>query len=287
MIRDGRPSGRSKCVEGPYWPLFLCMTVMTTIQRLPDPRWKRVCIFVDGENFRFSLGNLFRDGTYRFRAHDYLPEADWHGFFQALCARPGWELVRVYWYVTREIDYWPYKVPFEWEKKERFLRGRGILKHLTDQGCRFAEGNEGLREAEKVLHQRRQAIQKRADGWQAIHASIERRYDQIQFQSFGTIRYDLVERSFGTEKGVDTQLATDLITLSDIYDVALLVSGDADYIPPVAAVKNMGKLVYSVSFLTGDGTKLPGGAWRLERSVDGQIELPFEQIRELLRVEQN
>ncbi len=236
---------------------------MTTIQRLPAPRWKRVCIFVDGENFRFSLGNLFRDGTYSFKAHDYLPEADWHGFFQTLCAQPGWELARVYWYVTNEIDYWPHKVPFVWEAKRRFLRGKGILRRLTDQGCNLSDGNEGLKDAEKELHRRRQAIQKRAEGWHAIHTSIEHRFDQIQFQRFGTIRYDLIERSFGTEKGVDTQLATDLITLSDIYDVALLVSGDADYIPPVSAVKNMGKLVYSVSFLTVNGTKLPGGAWRL------------------------
>ena len=259
---------------------------MTVIDGLPDPRWKRVCIFVDGENFRYSLGNLFCDGTYTFKVQDYLPDADWHGFFQSLCTRPGWELVRVYWYVTREIDYWPYKVPYEWEEKRRFLQSKDILRRLTDQGCGFSEGNERLKEAEKELHQRRQAIQKRAEGWHTIHASIERRCDQIQFQRFGAIRYDLVERSFGTEKGVDTRLATDLIALSNIYDVALLVSGDADYIPPVSAVKNMGKLVYSVSFFTADGTKLPGGAWRLERCVDGQIELPFEQVRERLGVEQ-
>ena len=194
--------------------------------------------------------------------------------------------MRVYWYVTREIDYWPYKIPFAWEAKRHFLRGQGIIKRLTDQGCTLSEGNAGLKDAEEELRRRRQTIQKRADGWQAIHTSIEHRYDQIQFQRFGTIRYDLVQRSFGTEKGVDTQLATDLIALSSIYDVALLVSGDADYIPPVSAVKNIGKLVYSVSFLTADGAKLPGGAWRLERSVDGQIELQFEEVRKRLGIDQ-
>ena len=135
------------------------------------------------------------------------------------------------------------------------------------------------------MDKRRREIQERANGWNKIHSAIEHQYDQIQFQRIGTIRYDLAERSFGTEKGVDTQLATDLIVLSNIYDVALLVSGDADYIPPVSAIKNMGKLVYSVSFLTEDGTKLPGGARRLECSVDGQIELPFEQISERLGVQ--
>lgn len=127
-------------------------------------------------------------------------------------------------------------------------------------------------------------INRRAEGWHQIHTAIERENDQIQFQRFGTIRYDLVDRSFSSEKGVDTQLATDLIVFSDIYDVALLVSGDADYIPPVSAVKNKGKLVYSVSFLTADGAKLPGGARRLEGCVDGQIELPFEQVSSRLGI---
>lgn len=214
-----------------------------------------------------------------------MPDANWRDFFLSLSSGHGWELVRVYSYVTREIDYWPYKVPFEWEKKKDFFQRFHIIDRLSEQGFHVADSNEGLKSIEKELGRRRQVIQRRADGWKNIHASIERRFDQIQFQRFGTIQYDLVKRSFGTEKGVDTQLATDLITLSDIYDVALLVSGDADYIPPVSAVKNMGKLVFSVSFLTSDGTKLPGGAWRLERSVDGQIELPFELIRDRLGVE--
>ena len=201
-----------------------------------------------------------------------------------MCDRPGWELARAYWYVTREIDFWPYKIPYEWREREKFLMDNRIMTRLNEQGINFPKGKEGLRQVKEELQKRRQAIQKRANGWQQVHTAIERRYNQIQFQRVGSIRYDLVERSFGNEKGVDTQLATDMITLSNIYDIALLVSGDADYIPPVSAVKNMGKLVYSVSFLTADGTKLPGGAWRLERSVDGQIELPFEQVRKRLGI---
>lgn len=254
------------------------------MQNKLDSRWNRICVFVDGENFRFSLANLFSDESYDFKVQNYLPNANWHDFFQSLCDRPGWELVRVYWYVTREIDYWPYKIPFEWDEKERFLQDNGIVKRLSSQGIDCSKGKKGLKQAELELRNRRQTIQKRADGWHQVHTAIERRYDQIQFQRIGSIRYDLVERSFGNEKGVDTQLASDLIALSNIYDIALLVSGDADYIPPVSAVKNMGKLVYSVSFLTADGTKLPGGAWRLERSVDGQIEVPFKQVRARLGI---
>ncbi|MCY4343450.1 MAG: NYN domain-containing protein [Gammaproteobacteria bacterium] len=252
----------------------------------PAPRWKRVCVFVDGENFRHSLADLFQGGKYKYRKEDYLPEANWHHFFSSLVNRSGWELVRVYWYVIGDIDFHPYRIPHDWEEKRRFLEGKGVLQRLKDQGYAVDASEQGLKVAQDELNKRKQAFRRRAEGWQKVHASIERQHDQIQFQRFGSNRYDLVSRSLGTEKGVDTQLATDMITLSDIYDVAAVVSGDADYIPPVSAVKNLGKLVYSVSFRTANGRKLPGGAWRLERRVDGQIEVSFERTQELLEIEE-
>ena len=259
---------------------------MPWLSGAPAPRWKRVCVFVDGENFRHSLGDLFQGGRYGFRRHEYLPNANWHHFYSSLICRSGWELVRVYWYVIRDIDFWPYKIPHNWEEKRKFLEGKGILHDLKGQGCEVDTSEQGLKAAQDELNKRKRDFRRRAEGWQTVQTSIERQHDQIQFQRFGSIRYDLVSRSLGTEKGVDTQLATDMITLSDIYDVAVVVSGDADYIPPVSAVKNLGKLVYSVSFLTANGKKLPGGAWRLERCVDGQIEVPFERTQELLGVEE-
>lgn len=51
-------------------------------------------------------------------------------------------------------------------------------------------------------------------------------------------------------KGVDISLATDVLsnTFQDNFDVAVLVAGDADYIPLIAEVKRKGKLVYLVFF---------------------------------------
>jgi len=248
--------------------------------------WKRVCIFVDGENFRFSLTDLFSKERYQFKKQDYLPEANWHNFFLSLIDIPGWELVRVYWYVTNEIDFWPHVIPYRWEEKRRFFENKGVLRSLKEQGEDISSTEIGLKKAEDILERRKKSIQKRATGWRSIQAAIEREHNQIQFQRIGSISYNSVIRSFGTEKGVDTQLTADMITLSNIYDVALIVSGDADYIPPVSAIKNLGKLVYSVSFLTENGNKLPGGAWRLERCVDGQIELPFEVIKKRLGIKE-
>jgi uncharacterized LabA/DUF88 family protein len=69
------------------------------------------------------------------------------------------------------------------------------------------------------------------------------------------------------------KLATDLLRLKDIYDVAIILSGDGDYVPDVQAVKDCGKHVINVSFLKKNGGVLPGGARRLNRATDRTIEL--------------
>jgi uncharacterized LabA/DUF88 family protein len=52
------------------------------------------------------------------------------------------------------------------------------------------------------------------------------------------------------EKGVDIMVATDLLKLAwdDLYDVAILVSGDGDFAYAVQAVKNLGKHVEVAAF---------------------------------------
>jgi len=51
------------------------------------------------------------------------------------------------------------------------------------------------------------------------------------------------------EKGVDVFLACDLVDLAlqDAYDVAYLVSGDADFCPAVNIARSIGKLVFAAS----------------------------------------
>ena len=52
------------------------------------------------------------------------------------------------------------------------------------------------------------------------------------------------------EKGVDVMLVTDLLEFAwkDLYDVAVLVSGDSDFAYALQAVKNMGKYVEVACF---------------------------------------
>ena len=55
------------------------------------------------------------------------------------------------------------------------------------------------------------------------------------------------------EKGIDVMLATDLLYFAwnDFYDVAILVSGDADFAYAMQAVKNKGKHVEVAYFESG------------------------------------
>lgn len=245
---------------------------------------RRACVFVDGENFRHSLKHLFPSGRYSFGKGDYLPETDWHAFFASLAERFDSELLRVYWYVVEHVDCRPYKIPHEWNAKEKALArwyGERINACTTEP-----ERHSLLKTLEQELEEARVAIERRARGWREIQASIENNNDQLEFRRSGSIPYDLATKKFGVEKGVDTQLATDMIVLADIYDAAIILSGDADYLPPVAAVKNKGKFVYCVSFLDRKGKQLPGGARRLSNAVDSRVDLHFDLVRKAMRIEE-
>ena len=244
---------------------------------------KRACIFVDGENFRYSLKDLFQNGRYTFGKSEYLPQADWHRFFTSIAARFNCELLRTYWYVVEHVDCRPYKIPHNWADKERVL-SRWYGERI--RACSTAdERRELLRTIEQELEKARRAIEGRARGWREIQASIENHNDQLEFRRSGSIPYDLVTNQFGVEKGVDTQLTTDMITFADMFDAAIILSGDADYLPPVAAVKMKGRFVYSVSFLDEKGRQLPGGARRLSNAVDSRADLDFETVRQALSIE--
>ncbi len=64
-------------------------------------------------------------------------------------------------------------------------------------------------------------------------------YLQLQFGSLD------VHGTTQVEKGVDVRLAVDMVSLAfaHVYDTAILVSSDADLVPAVEQVKNLGKHV--------------------------------------------
>lgn len=66
------------------------------------------------------------------------------------------------------------------------------------------------------------------------------------------------------EKGVDVQIATDMLLLAhrNVFDTAILVSGDADYVPAVEGVKSIGKHVEVANLSAGRSSHLRQAADR-------------------------
>ena len=135
---------------------------------------------------------------------------------------------------------------------------------ITDSASREAKMSEIVSD----LQHRRERFQHRFDGWTRIQDAIAERYDAIEFRRAGAISYNLFDTRLGQEKAVDVKLACDMIFLKDIYDVAVVVSGDQDYVPAVELIKDYGKRVVNVAFETRGGKLLPGGARGLNQATD-------------------
>lgn len=245
---------------------------------------RTACVFVDGENFRHSIVELFRDD---FTQDAYLPKrAEWARLFDHLVEEvaPGGERRRTYWYVVESLDFYPYRFSSPEEKPEE-------LKTLLCKHEEFRKLLISLRDVRLIeemkrivgdLENRRRSMRRRFDGWTVIQNGICLRHPSIEFRRAGAICYNLFSQTLGTEKAVDVKLACDLIVLRDIYDVAIIVSGDQDYVPAVQVVKDYGKSVVNVGFKTRSGKLLPGGARRLNVVTDWSIQLAHDDFKAFL-----
>ena len=252
----------------------------------------KVCVFVDGENLRHSIIGLFPG---EFHKDDYLPKlARWNDFYSHMVERAvGAEasLLRTYWYVVQYVDFFPYRLPryagnpVDGEKLVQSLRQHSRKHRQSLGGISNAEARFSAAEEIRVqLVDEESRFQHRFDGWQRIQDGIAGKHRAIEFRRAGAIQYNTLEQRLGKEKAVDVKLATDLVLLHGIYDVAIIVSGDQDYVPAVQAIKDRGKRVVNVAFERRGGTLLPGGARRLNHVTDDRVVIPYDKCKELLRV---
>lgn len=82
----------------------------------------------------------------------------------------------------------------------------------------------------------------------------QRFFQKLDIIPYFTVKLGRLEKrpkGYVEEKGVDVKLAVDMLQLaySDVYDTAILVSGDGDFAYVVEAVKNCGKHVEVAYFL--------------------------------------
>lgn len=249
---------------------------------------KKVCIFVDGENFRHAIVDLFEN----FNKEDYLPkQAEWTKWFDHLVSEVGKKVcsdtdrVRTYWYVIDQLDFFPYRIPKmdrEPDKLKRLLSKHPPyeqkLNAATDQNTLYAEMDAIVTN----LKRKQNSMRKRFDGWRTIQYGIANRHDAVEFRRAGSIGFNLFNFELGKEKAVDVKLAVDMIVLKDNYDIALVVSGDQDYVPAVQVVKDYGKKVVNVAFETRNGKLLPGGAWRLNQITDWNQNVKHSDLKGFL-----
>jgi len=240
---------------------------------------KRACVFVDGENFRHTICDLFST----FDRREYLPrQARWEELFDWFVseASPGTERVRTYYYAIQWMDFFPFQLG---KLRKDPAKLRRILSRHKPYQQQFAKltGSQLAERTDQIvaeLQEKKRTMQDRFNGWLAIQNGIARKHRAVEFRRAGAIRYDLFEGSLGPEKAVDVKLATDLICLARNYDVAVIVSGDQDYVPAVQVIKNEGRTAINVAFRTRGGRLLPGGAMRLNQETDDSLEVAYTDL---------
>ena len=73
---------------------------------------------------------------------------------------------------------------------------------------------------------KRRALERKKRFYHGVQAAT----DFVEIRQEGHWKVDLLHHTVN-EKGLDTSLAVDMVALQDTYDIALLISGDADGIP--------------------------------------------------------
>ncbi len=253
----------------------------------------KVCVFVDGENFRYSIIDLFE----YFDKRNYLPEgANWGNLFDWFVEEVAgsserartYERVRTYWYVVEHLDFFPYRFPKANKEPDTLKRVLCRNEAFKDELKLLGEGDLIARIAElrQELLRKRNQMEQRFRWWTSIQNNISTEHEAIEFRRAGSISYNLFDETFRQEKAVDVNLATDLLTLSDIYDVAVIVSGDQDYVPAVQVIKDRGKKVVNIAFETRGGKLLPGGARRLNHITDSSLKIPYSEFGDHLNLQE-
>ena len=250
---------------------------------------EKACVFVDGENLRHSLIDVFaHDGV--FKPSDYLPaSAEWADFLDwmvSVATSGTHHRLRAYWFVIQDLDFFPFglnlvgKSAGEQQLKRILLRHRPLRERLRD-----SSGAALMREMEEILgglKDSQHKIESQFKRWLAVQNGIAIRHRAVEFRRAGSIVFNLFEKQFGREKSVDVRLACDMLMLRDIYDTAIIVSGDQDYVPAAQVLKDAGKTVINVSFERRNGDLLPGGARRLNIVTDASIRVPYVKLRSFM-----
>lgn len=240
----------------------------------------RFVTFVDGSNLDGVLKhlNLRVDDYGSFYRHLFEEAVQlWGRTFADGSPWPSAQHTRIYWYVVGKMDEWDLSDPkaenrlrsrFEMNPRLRERYYEDVLRRTPDlsESRRFEEAWAlCFAETREWYEGKRRALERKKRFYHGVQAAT----DFVEIRQEGHWRVDLLHQTL-TEKGLDTSLAVDMVALTGTYDVALLISGDADGIPGIPYVKNQSKHVGVVEFRRGSSADYgaKGASSRLKIAAD-------------------
>lgn len=220
----------------------------------------RFAIFVDGSNLVGCLRdmNVRIDDYQAFYRHIFDEAVDTWKDSGAVSPAPALQLRRVYWYEVGSIDDWNLSDPkAQVHLRERFEADKDVKRTymaLAGEKLKGAPQEAVVKEAWGMcFHEFQDWYERKCgllDGMRRFHHAIRGTTDFVDVIECGHWKVDFLHRTV-TEKGLDASLAVDMVALADNYDVALVLSGDADSIPSINYVKTRNKHVGVVEFVSG------------------------------------
>lgn len=184
------------------------------------------------------------------------------------------------------LDFFPYKLPDADSDTENLLKVLNKCEWIKKKLEKLKDETliEEMKKIVGILLKRQKQMRNRFEWWRRLQDNISSRWSRIEWRRAGAITYNTFDKQLGLEKAVDVKLATDLIVLRDIYDIAVIVLGDQDYVPAVQVVKDFGKIVVNVVFRNRGGRLLPGGARRLNQLTDECVEIGYKELARHLNI---
>ena len=245
----------------------------------------RFVTFVDGSNLDGVLKhlNLRVDDYGAFYRHVFEQSVQyWGRTFAEGSSWPTAQHSRIYWYVVGKMDEWDLNDPkAEFRLRSRFeLNPRLRDSYLEDVARRLPDLPQERRldeawslcfsETRDWYDNKRRALERKKRFYHGVQAAT----DFVEIRQEGHWKVDLLHHTLN-EKGLDTSLAVDMVALQETYDIALLISGDADGIPGINYVKGRSKHVGVTEFRRGAPAEFPakGASSRLKIAADFVVQI--------------
>jgi uncharacterized LabA/DUF88 family protein len=239
----------------------------------------RFAIFVDGSNLSGGLRSMNVEVKDYQSLFTYLFKegaAAWTAVTHMTHPTPAY-LHRVYWYALGFIDQWDLSLP----QSQTALRKafdddteirRGWLASVGKVFTTLKGADLENKAWTECFNDFKGWYEKKCDflvGLRRFHQGVRIQTDLIDVIECGHWRVNFLHK-WVEEKRLDTALAVDMVAFQDSYDIAIVVSGDADSIPSIHHCKRVGKQVASVEFISGSPPEDKGRGFssRLKEHAD-------------------